>query len=162
MGALRKHGIRWMIDLMSSDNAALGSEYPHRWAEKRGMLLRVFVEPAAFAHWQALASKLLTTRNPYTGLAPAQDPSTAALILINEDPINIQAVIGDAKHKGRFPDLLRAPYVAWLKERGSYAAAAQLPALDADGPAMEQFQKFLTELQIETSARMRASVEAMG
>lgn len=164
MAALKKRGIRWSLDLMTSDNGALGGIFPSRWSERRGMRVRVYVEPAAFAHWRTLATKLLTVINPHTGLALAQDPSTAMLVLLNEGAINHQAGIASRRAgESRFPDLLRPAYAQWLGKRGDAAAAdGPLPEFGERGEAQERFQRFVTDRQITITRAMTAVVRAAG
>ncbi|NML12851.1 hypothetical protein HHL08_22410 [Sphingobium sp. AR-3-1] len=159
MAALKKNGIRWSLDLMTSDNAALGGVFPNRWSERNGMRIRLYVERPAFVHWQKLMHKLLTTNNPYSHVAPANDPATAMVVLLNEGGITHQAAIAGK----RFPDLLKPPYASWLEARGlDRIYADKLPALVHGGASMEQFQRFLNELQIAVTREMTESVRSAG
>lgn len=162
VAALRRNHIHWMIDAQSSGNAGLGSVFPNRWSENRGMLLRVFLEQSAFDHWTQLADKLLTTPNPYTGLSLIDDPHTAGIVMVNEGVLAMQATI-HPDPGGRYPALMQAPYARWLQDRRMPPAlAASLPKVSDRGPQMETFQRFIAERQQATSAAMERHLRALG
>lgn len=157
---LRAHGIHWVMDILSSQNAALGNVFPHRWAENRGMLQRIFFEPAALAHWQDLARQLLTTRNPYTGMSFAQDPHTAGLVLVNEPDLDFYMELGNRFKGGPLPPLYKDAYV---KSKALAHLPAQLPlSTREDSKEMEDFQRFLVQRQAETLGIMANTIRQLG
>lgn len=162
MAALKKQGIRWSLDLMTSDNGAIGGIFPNRWSQRLGLKMRLYVEPTAFRHWQTLATKLLTSVNPYTGIAPAQDPATAMVVLLNEGSLTAQAVIAN-KATRRFPDFLKAPFAAWLTAHGRDPLAAMpLPSFGDSGDALQLMEQFLSDRQVTVTREMVETVRATG
>lgn len=157
---LRARGIHWLMDIQSSQNAALGNVFPHRWAENRGMLQRIFFEPTALAHWQDLARLLLTTRNPYTGMSFAQDPHTAGLILVNEPDLDFYMELVNRFKDGPLPPLYKD---AFTKSKGLAHLPVQLPrSTREDSREMEDFQRFLVRRQAETLGTMANTIRQLG
>lgn len=156
VGELRKRGIHWFVDLLSSENAALGGVFPHRWAKNNHMIARTFLEPAAFRHWQELAKRLLTTPNPYTGKTLANDPHTAAVILVNEPVLELRLGLQTNFAKSGIPPIFLKAYNTWARGRGGAQLTPTSSPRDAD------FQRFLSERQITTLRAMAATVRSLG
>lgn len=162
MNELSKRHIHWFVDLMSSQNAALGGVFPNRWSDNRQMLLRIFTDPVALTHWKQLATKLLTTPNSYTGTPLALDPHTAGLILVNEDVINMQSAIRPDP-SGRFPALLAQPFANWLRVNHLDSLKTfTLPLIGERSAKMELFQRFISARQIATAREMEKTVREIG
>ncbi len=97
----------------------------------------LFFDPklqAAYKHW---LKRVLTEKNPYTGISLAQDPALAIIQIQNEDSLlfwTSQAIKGSAKKE------LRRQFAAFLaKKYGSLDAAKQAwsgaaPSVDQDQP----------------------------
>ena len=69
LAALKRQGIFWILDAMTSQEGALGDPSPDRWMERGDLKLRVHYDPAARRHWSRLVETLYGTVNPYTGLS---------------------------------------------------------------------------------------------
>ncbi|MBI1890595.1 MAG: beta-galactosidase [Burkholderiales bacterium] len=88
MAALKREGIYWMLDALTSWNGAYGDVGPDRWADKRNVKLGVYFNKEDQEHWRRLVDKLLAAKNPYTGLAPLRDPALVAVTAVNEGGLN--------------------------------------------------------------------------
>ncbi|KPF89734.1 hypothetical protein [Novosphingobium sp. AAP93] len=163
VAALSRNGISWLLDVMSSPNAAIGNVGPHRWARKLGMNWRVFVEPAAFAHWQRWANWLLTTPNPYTRQSLAHDPGTLGLILVNEPSLDYRSFVAGGGARAPFLPGLADGFAAW--QNAHFPGAHTLPppaSVGQAGPDMARFQAWLTYLQRDATRRMTFTVRNAG
>ncbi|RZF60739.1 hypothetical protein EWE75_21455 [Sphingomonas populi] len=157
---LKKRGVHWVTDILSSQNAALGNVFPHRWSENRGMLKRIFFEPAALNHWQELAHQILNTRNPYTGTTLAQDSHTAALVLVNEPDLDFQMELENNFKDKPIPSFYKDAYL-----RGTSVAnqTNRIPFTSQEnGESMEKFQRFLVKRQIDVLANMSNTIRRLG
>lgn len=161
--ALSRNGIHWLMDVMSSPNAALGNVFPNRWSTNHGMNWRVFVEPNAFAHWQRWATFLLTSHNPYSGRALVSDPGTAGLILDNEPSLIYRSLVAGGGWGSPFLPGLAKEFSAWQRRQFPGENALDPPAtLKTSGPGMARFQAFLTYVQRDTTRRMTDTVRTTG
>jgi hypothetical protein len=88
MAALKREGVYWLVDAMSSWNGVYGDVGDDRWIAKHNLKLGVYVDEAAKAHWQKLVEQVLNKENPYTKLTPLQDPALMGVILVNEGGLN--------------------------------------------------------------------------
>jgi hypothetical protein len=159
MAELRKQHIHWIVDILASDNAALGNIFPHRWAQKRGMVVGTVLNPQTFHHWQTLAERLLTIPNPYTGLTLASDPHTAGLVLINEPNLDFRLEVANKFKAGPIPE----PFLsAYLQSGGSSAHLPVPTSSQEQSPAMERFERFLNDRERITLAEMTATVRKLG
>lgn len=181
MAALKRNGIYWMIDALTSQNGAIGGIYPHRWEDKHGLKLDVHFDPAARAHWRRLVETLLAAPNPYTGLAPLQDPALALLVLVNENGMEFATILEEPRSGSAYPPRLQAPFNAWLartyRTTGALqeawgdigaderleTASVRLPADRGErGPRMRDLQRFFLASETETAAWATAEVRALG
>ncbi len=156
MAALKRNGIYWMIDVLTSQNGAKGGVYPHRWEDRHSLKLDVHFDPAARAHWHRLAETLLAAENPYTGLAPLEDPALALVILVNENGIEFATILEEPRSGRDYPERLQAPFNAWLEAK--YATTAALRAAWGDlepGETLETASVQLPAGRRERGARMR-------
>jgi len=177
--ALKKNGIYWMVDGLTSWRGGSGG-YDDRWDPSEGLKLEVSYEEKAFAHWKRLATDFLTRVNPYTGIAPIRDEALGLVILANENSIEFETVVHD--RIGRpYPDSLRQPFNTWLRERyGSTQAlrtawpdlranerlenaSVRLPAdRYVDSPRLRDLQAFFVETERGTAARMTEVLRGLG
>jgi hypothetical protein len=88
LAALKREGIYWMLDGLSSWNGVYGDVGDDRWIFKHDVKLGVYFDEQAQAHWRKLIDKVLNTKNPYTKLTPLQDPALMGVILVNENSLN--------------------------------------------------------------------------
>ena len=113
LAELKKAGIYWLVDGMTSDNAAYGDVQPNRYVKKHRAKLEVLTSEAGWQHWAKLVEKLWGRTNPYTGISPLKDPAMLGVILVNEGSLAYQATI----EGGRYPAALAPGFSAWLRER---------------------------------------------
>ena len=88
LAALKREGIYWLMDGLTSWNGAYGDVGDDRWEFKRNVKLGVYFDEQDQAHWRKLVDKILNTKNPYTKLTPLQDPALMGVILVNENSLN--------------------------------------------------------------------------
>lgn len=112
MARLKSAGIYWVVDGLTSDNGAYGDVSPHRWVKRHKLKERLYYEPAALEHWKRLVTSLWGSVNPYTGLAPLNDPALLGMILVNEGGLPFLATLD-----GRYPGELNEPFAVWLTTR---------------------------------------------
>ncbi len=115
---LKKHGIYSCLDLYASRELKPGDhikELEGRTSPEKFILKRLIpLSKSAMDNWKEFARRLLTHRNPYTGLTYAEDPALYALNLVNENPLVIT-------WRGWDPALIplfEERYVEYLKEKG--------------------------------------------
>lgn len=88
MAALKKEGIYWMMDALTSWNGAYGDVGPSRWRKVRNVKLGLYYDNKDKEHWKELVNKIFTEKNPYTNQAPLEDPALMGIILVNEGGLN--------------------------------------------------------------------------
>lgn len=175
LAALKREGIYYVLNGLSSENAAYGN-LQKRWVNQRNAKLRVYFDPEMQAHWKKLIDRMLGTINPYTKMSPLADSALAGLIVVNEG--GLEFVL-----RGSAPVELRQRFSAWLKQKyGSQAALArawgkdlragegldgltppEFPKTDAwTGPKMADTQRFFVELQTNTASWMTQYLRQRG
>lgn len=174
LAALKKAGIYYVLNGLSSDNAAFG-DIPERWVNYRSAKLRVYYDPVMQDHWRQMMTKMFATVNPYTKMTTYADPAFAGLILVNE---------GSLPFLNNFaaPDALRPTYNTWLKQKyGTTAALAKAWGAkllsgetveaasvafvrndDGTSPRMSDQQAFFVSLETTTATWMTNYVRAAG
>jgi hypothetical protein len=173
LAALKKQGIYWMLDAMSSENAAWGNVTPHRWVNRHDMKVRVHVDPVAQAHWKRLIETLYGRVNPHTGVSILQDPALLGLSFVNEGGLQFITHVDK-----KISPLLKPALLTWL--RSTYPDPARfaavwgqpaanlvngnlaLPAAGDRSPAMDDVLSFYDELQGNTAKWMNAHVATLG
>lgn len=109
LAALKREGIYWLMDGMTSSNGALGNVYPHRWIPKYNLLERVYYEEQIQEHWKEMVRKILMVKNPYTGIETIKDPALIGIVLVNENDINFLAT------KSSWPNIgIQKDFNVWL------------------------------------------------
>jgi hypothetical protein len=88
MAALKREGVYWLMDGLTSWNGAYGDVGNDRWVFKHDLKLGVYFDVEAQAHWRRLVQQVLNQVNPYTQLTPLQDPALMGVILVNESGLN--------------------------------------------------------------------------
>ncbi|WP_085035553.1 glycoside hydrolase [Ensifer aridi] len=180
LAALKRNGIYWIIDGLSSVRGAYGG-YDDRWDANGDLKLRVHLEDEAFAHWASLQEKFLASVNPYTGIATIRDDALALVILANENGVEFDTIVHERPGKPAYASALAAPFNRWLAARyGSTEALAKawgdlgyderlelgtvkLPAdRYADGPRMRDLQAFFVETERASAARMSKVLRDLG
>ena len=125
MAALKKEGIYWMIDGLTSWHGGTGG-VDDRWDPAPGLKLDMPHDERAFAHWRQLVTAILAGVNPYTGIAPVHDEALALLILANEGGMEFETVVHEREGEPHYPAGLQKPFNDWL--RAHYADDASLRA----------------------------------
>ncbi len=123
LAALKRNGIYWIIDGLSSPRGAYGG-YDDRWDANGDLKLRLHLGEEAFAHWRTLQEKFLARVNPYTGVAPIRDDALSLVILANENGIEFDSVVHERAGEPAYDRALAAPFNHWLAKR--YASTDQL------------------------------------
>lgn len=174
LAALRREGIYYILNGLSSDNGAYGN-LDQRWLNQRGLKLRLFFDPAAQTHWKELMRHMLAAINPYTGISVLEDPGLAGLIMVNEGGLSFVNRTGAS-------DELRPLFSAWLRKRygttavlgkawrGELAstesletANVRLPKPDAwTGARMSDAQRFYADLEKTTAEWMTQYLRGLG
>jgi len=170
LSALKREGIYWVLDGLTSWNAAYGDAGRNRWVQRRNVKLGVYFDPDQQAHWKGLIKRLLGTVNPYTGMRILDDPALMGVILVNEGGLN--ALINQAPS----PDMDRL-FAKYLTARyGSVAAAKRhwgpLDTVSSDATLprgvwvksekMIDAQRFYYDQQLKTVTWMTAYIRGLG
>ncbi len=125
MAALKREGISWIVDGMTSARGGLGG-YDDRWDGKGDLKERALLDDDGLDHWRRLQQKFLGAINPYTGLAPVADPALALIVLINEGSLEFDSIVGAGQGEPAYSPELTAGFNAWLKR--NYADNSALSA----------------------------------
>ena len=88
LAALKREGVGWLLDGLTSQNGAYGDVGRDRWAKKRNVKAGLYYDPEQQAHWKQLVHRILFTQNPYTGMRILEDPALYGVILVNEGGLN--------------------------------------------------------------------------
>lgn len=180
LAALKKNGIYWMMDGLSSSRGAYGG-FDDRWDNGGNLKLQLYFDNEAFAHWKRMQEMILGRVNPYTGVAPIRDDALAVVILANENGIEFDTVVHDWPGKAPYDAALAKPFNEWLAKRyGSTEALAKawpdlgagerledatvaLPAdRYADSSRLRELQAFFVETERATAARMSEVLRGLG
>jgi hypothetical protein len=180
LAALKRNGIYWIIDGLSSGRGAYGG-YDDRWDANGDLKLRLHLDDEAFAHWARLQEKFLAGVNPYTGIATIRDHALALVILANENGIEFDGIVHERPGKPPYDAALAAPFNRWLAARyGSTEAVGKawgdlghderlesgtvkLPAdRYADSSRMRDLQAFFVETERASAARMGKVLRNLG
>lgn len=137
---LKQHGVYLCLDLYASRFPRPGDNIEERKNVSFNpydfeMKALIPLSPTALANWKEFARRLLTHRNPYTGLTWAEDPALYSLNLINENPL------------GRIWNWL--PQLRWLFEK-KYVEFLQAHGLDTPENRASRggiFIEFLNDIQ---------------
>jgi hypothetical protein len=180
MAALKRNGIYWIIDGMSSSRGGLGG-YDDRWDANGDMKLDVKIDDAAFAHWLRLQRDILGTINPYTRVAPIRDPALVMIVPVNENGIEFDSIAHERAGQPLYSPKLQGPFNAWLRPRygssdaltkawGRIAVGQSLEAgtigLPTDrserSPRMRDLQAFFIDVEVRSARRMEQALRDLG
>lgn len=126
---LKKHGIYIYLDLLDyrmfkdADGVKEGDQFTHNWA---GSMKGASIFDERMIELQKdFATKLLTHRNPYTGLRYVDDPAIAVVETTNENGVFYFLLNRDLS-RPYYREQLRLRWNAWLKSRyGNHAKLAR-------------------------------------
>lgn len=181
MAALKREGIYWIIDGLTSESGAFGGKDIDRWGPEGNLKRRTYVDDTAFDHWLRFQKEVYATVNPYTGLAPLQDPALALVIPFNENGIEFTSFVHENGDGTTFWPGYRPAFNAFLKKRYADSAAlsrawgelahdenlerqtVQLPASrSGGGRRLRDFQAFLVESERSLARRMERALRDLG
>ncbi len=170
LAALKREGVYWMMDALTSWNGAYGDVGPDRWADRRNVKAGVYFNRDDQQHWRHLVDEVLALKNPYTGLSPLQDAALIAVITVNEGGLN------SLLHHQPSESLNRE-FARWLEQRygstehalkkwGGGAGrqeAISLPRREwTASPRMTDAQRFYFDLQSRTYQWMETHLRKRG
>lgn len=180
LAALKRNGIYWIMDGLSSWRGAYGG-YDDRWDPSSDLKLALYFDDKAFDHWLEFQRRFLTSVNPYTGSAPVHDNALALIILVNENNIEFDSIVRERDGKPHYDERLKLPFNAWLKQRyGSTEALSQAwPDLKSgerledasielpgsryeDSPRLKDLQAFFVSVEKTVTARMSEALRGLG
>jgi hypothetical protein len=170
LSALKREGIYWVLDGLTSWNAAYGDVGRNRWVQRRNVKLGVYFDPDQQAHWKELVKRLLGTANPYTGMRILDDPALMGVILVNEGGLN--ALINQApspEMDGLFAKYLAVRYGsagAAMRHWGTLEAMSSQVTLPrgvwVKSGKMIDAQRFYYDQQLKELAWMTAYIRGLG
>lgn len=180
LAALKRNGIYWILDGLSSWRGAYGG-YDDRWDPVGDLKLALYLDDEAFGHWRKLQEKFLGQVNPYTGMPPIQDEALALVILVNENSIEFESVVHDRPGKPPYGEAFAAPFNRWLAKRYETTGALskvwrdlsknerledgsiELPAdRYADSPRMRDLQAFFGDVERKSARRLSVVLRDLG
>ncbi|MCE4222148.1 glycoside hydrolase [Methylobacterium sp. C25] len=180
LAALKRNGIYWMIDGLTSQSGGLGG-IEDRWGNAGGLKLAVHFDEAARTHWRRLVQTIYGSVNPYTGSSPLKDPALALVVLANENGVEFDTILAEKDTGKAYPETLRAPFNAWLRKtyRGTSALRAAWGDLGSDerlesgtvrvpqdrytpGPRMRDLKRFFVASETDTLGWMTDALAGLG
>ena len=123
MAALKQNGISWIMDGVTSTRAAYGG-FDDRWDYNGSFKTDLYSDQAAVAHWTELQHRLLGTVNPYTDIAPIDDPALSMVVLANENGLEFDSWVYAKPGQQISPPKLRPAFNQWLLSR--YGSTTEL------------------------------------
>ena len=141
---LKERGFYLCIDLYASRRLKAGDNIPE--FDNTGefsMKNLVCISPAALENWKEFARRVLTAKNPYTGMTMAEDPALYALNLVNENTLITE---WDCVRTSRAAaEIIRKRFREYLKRPGT-------PQPDDNVRENGLFIEFLQQLQADCIA----------
>ncbi len=135
IAVLARHGIYSNLNLKVSKTLSAADGFPDTVSQFPDFQKRVdFFDRRMIELQKDFARRLLTTKNPYTGLTPAEDPAVAIVEINNENSVLGYFTRDLGQGTERFPEPFRGQlqslWNAWLAQR--YADTAALAAAWAE------------------------------
>lgn len=146
LAALKREGIRWMIDAASNRDSV---------HDGRGLNLTVHYDPASQTYWREQVNRMLNVYNPYTGTVILQDNALLAVTLFNE------LTLGFAARKG-YPPELQERFLEWVLALEPKKTSKRIPDRWETSTRAAQMQRFLGMVEAETAAWMTAYLRELG
>jgi hypothetical protein len=180
MAALRREGISWILDGMTSARGGLGG-YDDRWDGRGDLKEAALLDAAGLEHWRRLQQRFLAAVNPYTGLAPVADPALALIVLVNEGGLEFDSIVREGQGEQGYTERIRTGFNAWLRTR--YADSSALSAawgglgwgesLEDDtialpgnrwgpSPRYRDVQRYFIEAEVQGTATMATTLRSLG
>ncbi len=143
--ACKERGMYVTIDLYCSRRVRPGELPDYDGDEMHFMKALTPLMDSAFENWKAFARKLLTHRNPHTGMTWAEDPALFCVNLLNENSLVIEW-----NASPRLTAIYEKAFSDWKREN-------RLPAETPDRAEHDRlFRRFLVEKQSSCIRRMSA------
>lgn len=181
MYALKKNGIYWIADGLTSERGAYGG-YDDRWEFIGDLRLKTNFESESFGHWLRFQVDIFCTINTYTGMVPLNDPALIGIIPFNESSLSFLSQLTYNQGGPYFNSLLKEPFNKWLLEKYTSTTALQaawgselastesienqtieLPTTRYGNLArLKDLARFFTEAEKDTTVRMTNCYRAMG
>ncbi|MBB3944386.1 hypothetical protein GGQ73_000309 [Rhizobium skierniewicense] len=125
MAALKRNGISWILDGLTSSRGAYGG-FGDRWEVKGDLKLGAQIDETDFGHWLKFQELFLAKVNPYTSMTPVHDPALVAIVPFNENGLEFDSMMQEATRGTVFSERLKPLFNEWLlKKYGSMQALAQ-------------------------------------
>lgn len=155
LAALKKQGIRWMIDAATSWNGAYADVGNNRFAKVHDLQVSVHYDPEAQAHWKLLVQRILNVKNRYTGTVILRDSALLAVTLFNESGL------GFGTRKSVPPELF-VRFRQW--SAGKLASGNRKDSVSSRRKSNEAvtLQHFFTEMEIGTLEWMTTYLRSLG
>jgi len=128
MAGLKKRGIYYTLDLYASRRILAMKTINET-------KLRFNFDPAAMQNWKTFVSRLMTAKNPYTGLSLAEDPALYVINLVNEDNLSFHLP------READSDLAKEFKLRWQQ----YLKNNPVSPVPSEGSGL--YQQFLNELE---------------
>jgi len=167
LAQLGKHGIKYVLNGLSSDNGGYGN-IKERWISNKHVTIGLYYSQESQNHWKTLMKRLFLPLNPYTGVALIHDPNLMGIIMVNESGIPFLT------RKAPLPEF-KPLMKEWLASKyGSYesipnvwkrdgALQLDIPKVsDQPGQRMRDTQEFYLELEERTAKWMQEFFREIG
>ncbi|WP_432652090.1 glycoside hydrolase [Phyllobacterium myrsinacearum] len=180
MAALKRNGIYWIMDGLSSSRGAYGG-FDDRWELTGELKLEVQIDEKSFQHWLRFQKEILATVNPYTGIAPIRDPALVVIVPFNENGIEFDSIVHQRDGQPHYSTLLAPAFNTWLQSRYPSTEALadvwgwvkagerledgtiSLPASRYEKtPRMRDLQAFFIDVETRSAERMTAALRDLG
>lgn len=168
MYALKKRGIYWEVDVITKNSGLYSPRGPENRREARSLRLKVFYDSGAINHWKKIVDALLRKKNPYTNIAPLNDPALALITIANENDL-FQAIRIAMRNNHSLDENVKVGlnknFRNWLHEHGHEEAATDgidIFEIRSETPEMGFLLHFISETEIATARWMRAYLKRNG
>ncbi|KAA3515729.1 glycoside hydrolase [Agrobacterium rosae] len=180
MAVLKRNGIYWIMDGLSSSRGAYGG-FNDRWEVRGDLKLGVQIDDADFDHWLKFQKMFLANVNPYTGIAPIRDPALVAIVPFNENGLEFDSMMQESERGAPFSERLKPLFNAWLVQKygtsdaliqkwGRWLTEGNLDDRSIALPTnryerselMRDLQSFFTEVEHGATAKMTQSLRDLG
>jgi hypothetical protein len=177
LAALKRSGIYWMLDIMTSPDGARRQNYDAP-RSVNNVKARLNFDDQARRDWLRLLDTIFSPKNPYTGTSTLRDPALAFVVGANENSIAFWSQIS---RNGPYPAGLADLFDKWVHKRFSKveALSAALPDLSesekngtspvapppswtATGPRMDLFRLFISDLELSSYRWITAQLRQRG
>lgn len=177
LAALKKNGIYWMLDILTSPDGDQTRSYAAGHSVNN-LKARVNFAPDARESWLRMLNEVYTRTNPYTGVSPLADPALAFVIGANENSLGFWTPLAK---DGPYPTGLPDRFNQWLRshyasptalsaavpdltpdERSGRAAVSAPQNWNANGQRTAQFRAFTSSLEVDTYHWMTDEMRAAG